>query len=153
MTINFATVADVEARLRRTLAEDEVDQCQEFLGDASDLIRAASGRDWLNDDGDALEGTDAQLTALGRVAAAATARVMRNPGGANQRTAGAFSESYAPQSVSTSVYLTKSERAVVAWAAGRVGLKTLGTTRGELETADVLAPPTIEAADDWLVIR
>lgn len=153
MSINFATVADVEARLRRELSEDEALQTNEYLGDASDLIRAESGRTWLNEAGDALEGTEAQLASLQRVAAAMVTRVMRNPGGATQRTAGPFSESFVPQSVSTSVYLTKSERKIVAHVSGKAGLAVLSTTRGEWETAQITCPgDAILTADDWLVI-
>lgn len=142
----FATVLDVEARLRRTLDADEVTQAEVFLDDASDLIRSESGAEWVNADGTALDGTAAQLGALGRVCSAAAARVMRNPGGANQQTAGPFSQSFGTNAT-PSVYLTKAERKIVARAAGRVGLAVLSTTRGEIETALLTTPPE---EGDWL---
>ena len=130
----FATVEYVEARLRRELEPDEVVQAEAFIDDASDLIRAESGRDWVNEAGDTLEGTPAQLAALGRVCANAAARVMRNPSGVNQRTAGPFSESFGTNAT-PAVFLTKAERAIIAHVSGRTaGMTTVSTTRGPVET-------------------
>ena len=140
----FAEVADVEARLGRPFAGDEIAQCEAFLDDASMVIRAEAGRTWLNDSGDALVGTEAQLDALRTVCANMAARVMRNPSGANQRTAGPFSESYAPSVSAAHVYLSKSDRKVLAWVVGRSGVGTLSTTRGPIETTPIR---------DWVLRR
>lgn len=128
----FATIEDVEARLQRALDGDETVQAQAALDEASDLARAETGRDWVDDDGE-LDGTDAQLAAVRGVVATAASRVLRNPAGEAQQTAGPFSRSFGA-GASPSVYFTKSERLRLHRAGGRTGLTTISTTRGPVET-------------------
>lgn len=121
----FATIDDLDARNPAGIAGDET-RAQAALDDASALIRSAAGKTWVDDDNELANVPDIVVTICCRAAL----RSFTNPAGVTQQTAGPFSASYA--NGSTDVYLTKGERSEVRAAAGKGGLWTQSTTRGDI---------------------
>lgn len=132
----LATRSDLEARLGATLPVSQYLQADARLADASEIVRAYAGKTWLNEAGDALEGVPEQIAG---VVASMVERATRNPDGTTAETAGPFSRSFGV-AASDRLYMTKSEKMVVRAAAGRLGLGSISTTRGPLETASVDDP-------------
>lgn len=130
----FATVDDLELRLPQAISNVDRPRAQAALDDAASLIREAGGKDWVTDDDPPVldDPPDILLTICCRAAL----RSFVNPEGVSQEAAGPFSRSIA--NASSDVYLTKNEVAQVRRAAGKVGLGTIQTTRGDLETRPVL---------------
>jgi hypothetical protein len=131
----LATLDDLERLMGGEQISDHR-QATARLADASEIVREAADTDWLSDTGE-LEDVPGQIPG---VVANMVERASRNPGGVQQESVGPFSRSFGADAAAR-LYLTKSERAVVRRAAGRSGLRTIGTTRGPLETAPVECGP------------
>lgn len=145
----FASVADVEVRLGRTVTDGERATVEAALEDASDLIRAETGRDWVDPDNPAqLVGDPAQLDTLRTVCAAVAARLIRNPAGVAQETVGPFSVSHGTSAV-PGAWLTRWERLRLRRAAGLIGVTVLSTTRGPFETRPIDLPSSAHEVDRW----
>jgi hypothetical protein len=127
----LATVADVEARLGRTV--DDETQVQAWLEDASAIARAYAGKTWLNADETALSGEPADVVG---VVAGMVVRLINNPDGVTQETLGQFSQSFGTDAAQR-LFLTATDKLVLKAASGRTGIGTLPTTRGHLETPQV----------------
>lgn len=128
----LATIADLEAALATEV--DNEDQAMSLLERASAIVRAYAHTTWLNDDEDALEDVPADIPG---VVVGMVERATRNPSGVTQEQSGPFARSFGPDAAGR-LYLTRWDRLVIKAAAGDTGgLQTLGTTRGNLETAPV----------------
>lgn len=121
----FATVSELAARMPGGLPDDETPRADAALSDASALIRAEAGTDWVDDAG-ALSGVPDVVV---MVAIAVARRALSNPDGLTSESIQDYSRAFASNSASADVYLTKGERRVVRQAAGRSGLWTMATTR------------------------
>lgn len=97
------------------------------LQDASSLVRAEAGTDWVDDD-DALLDTVPDVVVTVTIAAAR--RAFANPDMIASESIQDYSATFA--SSSADVYLTKAERNAVRRAVGRSGLWTLATTRTDV---------------------
>jgi hypothetical protein len=124
--IPLASVADVQARLGRTLSPEEVVRAEAVLDDISGLVRDIAGRDFLSEDGTELVGVPHTIRA---VVCKAAERAMRNPEGYSGESTGDYS--YQRRGVEDGVYLTDAEERKIRQSVGRGGLWTQATTRGE----------------------
>lgn len=124
--IPLATVPEVEARLGRRLASDEVLRAEAVLDDISGLVRDIAGSDFLNEAGTELSGVPHTVRAVVRRAAE---RAMRNPEGYSGESTGDYS--YQRRGAEDGVYLTEAEERKIRQAMGRGGLWAQATTRGE----------------------
>lgn len=129
----LASLTDLEDRLGAPVASSLAAQAYARLRDASAIVRAYAGVSWTDDDGNLEDVPDGVVG----VVASMVERASRNPDGVTQETAGPFNRSFG-STASDRLYMTKSERMVVRSAAGRSAIGTLSTTRGEVETADVV---------------
>lgn len=123
----LASITELEARLGRTFTGEESGRALALLDDASALVRAEAGRDWVDDTG-ALVAVPAPARA---VVLRAAERAARNPEGFRSESAGDYS--YQRSESETGVFLTDAERRIVRRAVGRGGLWTQQVTRGEEE--------------------
>lgn len=143
----LASIEDLQARLGTI---DDPVQAEARLGDASEIVRAYAGEDWL-DDGGNLEEVPDQIAG---VVAQMVERAARNPGGVVQETAGPYSHSFGPEAAAR-LYLTKLDKLVIRNAVGRGQVGTISTSRGPLETPPVtcdqpyLDPPAAEEYDPF----
>lgn len=121
----LASVPDIEARLGRTFADAEAPRVVGLLEDASALVREYAGRSWIDSDGNptVVPGT------IRAVVLRVVERAVRNPDGFSAESDGDYS--YQRTNVEQGVYLTDAEKQLVRRAAGRTGLWTQQTTRGE----------------------
>lgn len=125
----LAEVSDLETRMRRTFEGDEADWAESVLEEASVLVRAESGRDWVSsDDPTKLEAPPIVRIVTMRVAQ----RALQNPDSYSAETAGDYSYQRNAVGADGSLYLTDRERALLGRAAGRRKLWTQTVTRGEL---------------------
>lgn len=131
----LATLQDLEDRLGSPLDPSVYPQAFARLADASEIVRAYAGEDWLNDDGAAL--ADDVPGQLAGVVASMVERATRNPAGTTSETAGPFQRSFGP-AASDRLYLTRAEKSVVRRAVGALNVGSLSTTRGDLETPAVI---------------
>lgn len=142
----LATVSDLELVVgpidEDSLAET---QAEARLEQASEIVRAYAGLTWLNADETAVENVPGQIPG---VVVAMVERATLNPGGITQESAGPFSRSFGSDAASR-LYMTKAERSIVRTAVGRAEVYTLGTTRGDLETADVLVSDIVDGERGW----
>lgn len=129
----LATITDLEDRLGAPVPPDLASQAYARLRDASAIVRAYAGVSWVDESGDLDDVPDA----VAGVVASMVERATRNPAGVTQETAGPFNRSFGAVAAER-LYMTKAERMVVRSAAGRSSIGTLSTTRGEIETADVV---------------
>lgn len=109
----FVDVETLAARIPGGIDVDDEARAQAALDDASTLVRAAAGIDWVDEHG--------QLVAdvpdvVATVTAAAARRAFVNPEGLAQETVAGYGASYS--SASGDVYLTKTERKLIRRAAG-----------------------------------
>jgi len=127
----LATVSDLEARLGRTFAGEELTRANAVLEDATALVRDEVGYAlWLDPD------TEELVIALvpGSVRAVvlrAAERAIRNPGGFSSESSG----DYTYQRTGTQqpgVFLTDGELRILRRATGRKGLWTQPVTRGDM---------------------
>lgn len=141
---DLALDESVEARL-----------AQSVLDRVSTAVRATTGQTWVDDEG-ALVTMSAYVADLLRtVTVEASLRRLRNPDGATQRSAGIgpFTDSVTVEA--ENVYFTKLERDMLAEAVtqqfpsdgGFVGLGTIATTRGPLETAPAYESELVTLGD------
>lgn len=146
----LATVDELQTALGEADPITDEDQAGSLLERASEIVRAEAHKTWLNDDEDDLsEDLPGQIPG---VVVSMVERASRNPTGTTQEQAGPFSRSFGPAAADR-LFLTKWERKVIAEAAGQnVGLGTIGTTRGPLETscaADDLWPEEVMETIPW----
>lgn len=114
----LATVADMEKRLGLApgaIAGNDLTRAGAALDDASDLVRAEAGTDWVADDGMTVTAPRSVIVVTHNVAL----RAYRNPDGYQGEQIGPYSYQYTKDS--TSVYLTADEVAIVHRAAGLSG--------------------------------
>jgi hypothetical protein len=141
----LVSLEDFALRLGGISASDE-ERAQAVLDDASALIRAEAGEDWVDDE-DTLENVPEVIVA---VTVAVAIRAFRNPDGVRSESIGTYAVTYAD--TSTAVFLTAGERRTVRRAAGRM---TMGSI--ELEgpyAAEVLTVPVNIGGDEmpWITI-
>lgn len=127
----LASVDDLERLLGESVSNE--DQAEARLEQASELVRAYGGQDWLNEDEDALEGVPG---AIPGVVCAIVERATRNPGGVTQESTGPFSRSFGSEAAAR-VYLTDADKRIIRRAAQASPLLVISTTRGPMETPDV----------------
>lgn len=125
----LASLSALEARLGVTLAGADVERASAALDDASALIRAEGGTEWVDDEG-AL--TDVP-SLVEQVTLAVAYRAFRNPDAFTQTSLGDASVAY-DRSGQSAVYLTRDERRAVRRAAGT-------TAVGAIELASPWAMP------------
>lgn len=140
----FATVGDLIERRPGGVSEGDRARAQAALDDASALIRAEVGADWLDPDDSLRLAVNVPGIFLS-VACSAARRAFDNPDGLqSEQLASGYQAAYANSS--SDVYLTAAERRVIRKAAGISTLWTQSTTRDPdglgLETANVADGPT-----------
>lgn len=130
----LASVEDLE----RLLAEDidgdaSTEQAEARLEQASELVRAYAGTDWLNADESDVEGVPG---AIPGVVVGIVERASRNPSGTVSESAGPYSRSFGSEAAAR-IYLTAGDKMIIRHAVGNVsGLSVISTTRGPIETGD-----------------
>jgi hypothetical protein len=127
----LATIPDLEARLGKTFAGDELVRAQAVLDDATELVRAEVGYlIWIDPDtGDLL--VNLVPGAVRAVVLRVAERAMRNPGGFSSESSGDYT--YQRNNVQGSgAYLTEGELRILRRAVGRRGLWTQPVTRNDL---------------------
>lgn len=131
----LATLDDLEDLLDEPVSNPT--QAEARLAQASELVRAYAGIDWLNDDQTAVENVPG---AIPGVVAGMVERASLNPDGATQNTetVGPFSRSrsYGTDAASR-IYLTDADKRIIRYAAGASALGVISTTRGRMDTPDV----------------
>ncbi|RLK22637.1 hypothetical protein DER29_0475 [Micromonospora sp. M71_S20] len=130
----LAPVAELERRLGLapgTLTGSDLVRAGVALEDASTLVRAEAGTDWVAEDGVTVTAPAVVAT----VVLAAALRAYRNPDGYQGESVGDYSYQYARES--TSGYLTASEALIVRRAAG----KTAGMGVYTVRTPSAYEPP------------
>jgi hypothetical protein len=126
----FATLDQLAARV----TVDDEDRAQAALDDASVEIRSIAGVSFVTDGAVDFTGYPSWAEdALVKVCCSAAARALANPEGRTQQaeTIGSYSHTDAFANASPDVYLTAGERRLIRRAAGRTGLGTITTTRGD----------------------
>lgn len=150
----LAEVPDLEKRLERAFADGpETDRAEAVLDDASDLVRDASGKDWVDPaNPNAIKAPRIVKLITVRVAE----RAIRNPEGFSSESAGDYSYQRNGVTDGGGLYLTDRERETLRKAAGKSGLWTQQVTRGEAWCSTVwvndnfgLEPFPIGTRDDW----
>lgn len=130
-------------RLGGISAADE-DRAEAVLADASALIRAEAGADWVDEEEELVD-VPAVIVA---VCVAVAVRAFRNPEGVRSETIGGYAVTYAD--ASTAVYLTAGERREIRRAAGR---STIGAITLESPYVDTTVWVPVEGTDEpfpWL---
>lgn len=120
----LASVEDLERRLGLepgSLQGPDLARAQAALEDASALVRAEAGRDWVDEDGVTVTAPQAAVV----VALQAAKRAFLNPRGFQHEQTGPFS--YQVPRDQVGLMLTEAERRAVRAAAGRYGLGTFVT--------------------------
>lgn len=120
-------VADLEARLGRVFEGSDQERAQSVLDEASALVRAESGKDWVSPD----DPTKIVAPSIVKfITLRAAERAIRNPDGFSAETAGDYSYQRNGVSSDGALYLTDRERQLLARAAGKRALWTQPVTRG-----------------------
>lgn len=138
----FARPDDLAARLGRSFDELENARAQAALEDASAIIRAEAGKNWVTDGA-----LDADIPDIVTVVCLTVARrVVENPEGFTEMHLGDSGGALA--NATGDVYLTTNEKRLIRSAAGRSnGLFTISTTRedpvGSSDFGTVAADGTI----------
>lgn len=128
----LASVDDLERLLGESISKP--DQADARLEQASELVRAYAGVDWLDDE----ESETVDVPgAIPGVVCAIVERATRNPDGAVQETAGPYSRSFGADAASR-IYLTDADKRIIRHAARSNPLAVISTTRGRMETAGVV---------------
>lgn len=134
----LATLDDLERLLGAISNED---QAQARIEQASELVRAFAGVDWLNANQDDVENVPG---AIPGVVIGIVERAVGNPDGvtANSETAGPFARSFSfGQDAASRIYLTDADKRIIRHAvSGQPGVFTISTTRGILETPGPWGP-------------
>lgn len=120
MLPTLAQVEALEARLGVSFSGTDFGRALGALQDASALIRAEAGQDWLDDDGNPDFGglSAAEIATLESVCLAVALRAYRNPSGAVQSSVGDVSVSFGRDSATGAVFLTEADRRVIRRVAG-----------------------------------
>ncbi|TDC33455.1 hypothetical protein [Micromonospora sp. KC213] len=122
----LAPVAELERRLGLapgTLAGTDLVRAGVALEDASALVRAEAGTDWVAEDGVTITAPPVVAT----VVLAAALRAYRNPDGYSGESVGDYAYQYAREA--TSMYLTAAEVTIVQRAAGKLAGSGVYTVR------------------------
>ena len=114
----LASVASLGLRLGATLAGSDAERASAVLDDASALIRAEAGQNWV-DESEELADVPAIVESI---ALAVAYRAFRNPEGVSQTSLGDASVSYDRGGGQAGVYLTRDERRAVRRAAGTTAI-------------------------------
>lgn len=117
----LATTADITARAPELTLN--ATQAAALIADASAVIRAYAGRDWVNDAGSALEGIPDGIPG---VCAMMVIRALRVPEGVSQEAIGNYSVTYSPYA-SDRLYLTRTEKAFIKRAVSSGGAFSIST--------------------------
>ncbi len=153
----LATVEELEAWLGAEVPGSSIARADAVLAAASTLVRSETGRPWVDATGDPEtfdEHHDEIWDALRTVTLQCAGRVWRNPQGAVQTSTGPFADTF-DRRAGEGLYLTSPEKSMLVTAVGyatggeSTGLWTLGTTRGNLETARCVDGVT---GDPWTTI-
>lgn len=131
MAVPLADLADLEIRLRRGLEGTEAAAAEAAIDDASALIRAESGRSWLDENGD----PDPRVSPI---VLAVALRAFRNPEGYSSQTVGSWTGTVGGtgQDVASGVYLTSHERVQLRALMGAGGLTSIPVVRPEELASD-----------------
>lgn len=129
MLPSIASLSEFEERIPGGIESQDTLRAEAALKDASALVRDVAGKTWVDDEG-ALE--DDIPDGIVSVVIAAAKRCFINPDGVRSESIDNFQTNYATSS--PDVYLTNTERQRVRQLAGKTGLWTQPTTRGEIET-------------------
>lgn len=144
----LATVEDLQAAFGDETIDDTT-KALSLLERASAIVRAYAHATWLDDEESAVVDVPADVPG---VVVSMVERATRNPTGATQETVGPFGRSFGAEAASR-LYLTAAEKLVIREAVGGTGgLRTVGTTRGPLETttaADDLWPEEVIETMPW----
>ncbi|MGW4114818.1 hypothetical protein ACWEFJ_28420 [Actinosynnema sp. NPDC004786] len=142
----LATVAALEKRIGvevGTLDGVDLARAETDLEDASNLVRAETGNDWVDDDGN-----PAAPAPLVTVVLRAARRCYRNPDEYSSETEDGYTWRRDGEAVSP--YLTESEvRVCERYAGPASGLHTIATTRRTPRRHDVILLPTTPAGDPF----
>lgn len=112
-------------------------RAEAIIAAASTLVRTHSGRMWVDAAGDVEEDvTELQLDAAKTVVLQLADRVYFNPSGDTQNSTGPFQRSVAAW-YSSGLVLTDEDKAMLGPTASVLGLGTISTTRGPVETPSV----------------
>lgn len=126
----LVTPDELEEWLGVQFSADELPRAAAFCAAASTRVRAYTHATYVDEEGDLDSDIDEQVTLAAKLLAA---RTWQNPTGANNRSVGPFSEEYA-EALGVMV-LSEAETDLLSSTAGSsLGLFTIGTTRGPLET-------------------
>lgn len=124
----FVDVSEFADWLGEKIDADDQAHAGALLAAASTLVRAAAGRTWVEDG----ELVDDVPDVVGVVVCQSAERKWRNPAGIVQEQTGPFGSSFGSDAA-RGVYLTDDEKDQVRSAAGRTGIGTITTTRGNVE--------------------
>lgn len=145
---SLAEVADLEVRLRvevGSLSGADLDYAEACLEDASSQVRAASGRDWVDDEGN-LDVPASLVT----VTLQAALRGYRNPDGVASENFGVYSYNL-PQG-ETSVMLTKREERVCERVAETFAKEEPGAGNfvGSMKTRSAYSEPDDDSTEEGI---
>jgi hypothetical protein len=129
----LTTVEELE-RTVGAIPEADQDKALARLEQASELVRAYAGTDWLNTDQTALDGVPG---AIPGVVCAIVERATQNPEGITSESAGPYSRSFGADAAAR-VYLTAGEKAIIRHAIAAGPLGVISTTRGPMDTPNVI---------------
>lgn len=132
----LASTEDILLRAPELEATIDLAQAEALLEDASAMVRAHAGRNWVNDEGDELEGVPDGIAGL--VARIVTRAIRSSDDGVRQETVGNWSAAYAD----TGLYLKTGEkrfiRRVSSGVTGAFSVDTFGEVGylGQAENED-----------------
>lgn len=130
---------DLEYRVGYVFEGTALTQAESFLDDASALVRDEAGLTWIDPITGEVTGVPASIrTIVLRMAE----RVIRNPEGYKQESAGDYSYAFA----NSEVYLTDAERRIIRRAIGRTGLWNQPVERGD---SDIWNRYTLYCEDNY----
>lgn len=123
----LVTVAALAAWVGEDFIDNDNARAAAVVAAASALVRAETGRTWVDDDNELTTVPDEVSTVTVQVAG----RVWRNPAGFVQDTTGPFTVRY-PEIAGQGLYLTDAERSILSrYRTQRRGLWTQRTTRDD----------------------
>lgn len=143
MAIPLADLTGMEVRLRRSLTGLEATAAEAAIDDATALIRAESGRTWLDEDG-------LPDPRVANLVLAVALRAFRNPEGYSSQTVGSWTGTVGGtgQDVASGVYLTAHERRQLQALMGAGGLISVPVERPELIGSDGAVYVPVDYAPD-----
>jgi len=146
----LASLEALAARMPSGIAEGDEARARAALDDASAIIRAEAGEDWVTDDEPPALDEDNLPDVVVSVCLAAARRAFVNPDGVTAESLDGYSTQY--RNDSADVYLTRHERRLVKGAAGLGSLGVHRTTRsdyGALDTPGVSVPVGTVVSDEF----